>query len=191
MTSFTFVLEPFEVRVGSRTYHRFGLRGELGPFGQAEVEYPVARDDDTNLFAAEVRGEHLPTARLTGRAYSYMPSLGGARVDIEGRQVTLRRRWWALTRGGRALRLGHEGARYTFIAVGSGKDFELRRADTRVLLRRRGWTWGRVPVVGQASGPVNAVDMALAVLLEGVDTRNLTLTRALRWGPYRLMYALV
>ncbi|MFH8368621.1 hypothetical protein [Streptomyces sp. NPDC018031] len=190
MTSFTFTLQPFEVRTGSRTFHRFGLRGEAGPFGQVEVEYPVVRDDDTDLFRAEVRGERVPTAGLTGRAYSYLPSLGSATLDVEGRPVALRRNWWALTRRARALHLDTGTDRYTYTAVGTGKDFELRRAEAGILLRHRGWTRKRTTVEGRASGPVNAVDVALAVLLEGVDTRNLTFSKAVRWGPFRVMYTL-
>lgn len=168
---------------------RAGLRGEVGPFGSVAVEgSTLYRPLEKGMDTVRLCGPTFPETTFRGKRRSGRPSLFKAALALDGRPAELRFNARALRKDDRALRITYEGREYVYSAEGLGKATVLEREGVRVTMEPGQF----VPSAGTASagiatGPVDAVDLAIAIVLEEVDTDVLTLGGAALSSPFALM----
>ncbi|MFJ7626589.1 hypothetical protein ACIQZN_08880 [Streptomyces sp. NPDC097595] len=171
MNEFMFELEQFSAK------EEEGRSGTAGAFGTVTVSVPRRKFRDKSLGnSTEIRadGEHIPEVvyRAVGRP---RPGLRDGRLLVDGTPVDLSFNRNALRNKSRALQLTHQGRAYAYIVTGNRKGAVLRRAGADITIAREKSTSGRgLNSVGTATGDVDAVDLALAVVFEEVDTFDLT-----------------
>ncbi|MEU3996825.1 hypothetical protein AB0E76_13550 [Streptomyces fungicidicus] len=166
-----------------------GVKGDVGHFGPVVVERcPIHRPLRKGMDDARLSGPAFPEAIFTGKRRSGRPSLFKAELLLDGRRAELEFNSRALRKQDRALRIRYEGREYVYGIEDLGRVRALTREGVRVSIGP-----GRhVPPAttysaGTATGPVDAVDLAIAILLEEVDTDVLTLTGAALSSPFALM----
>ncbi|AYL36768.1 hypothetical protein ACFTZ8_22465 [Streptomyces fungicidicus] len=166
-----------------------GVKGDVGHFGPVVVERcPIHRPLRKGMDDARLSGPAFPEAIFTGKRRSGRPSLFKAELLLDGRRAELEFNSRALRKQDRALRIRYEGREYVYVIEDLGRVRALTREGVRVSIGP-----GRhVPPAttysaGTATGPVDAVDLAIAILLEEVDTDVLTLTGAALSSPFALM----
>ncbi|WP_446584662.1 hypothetical protein [Streptomyces sp. LARHCF252] len=173
-----YTLDRWEDRSGHRTVWKFGYRGTAGPFGKIEVIYPARRHGDRHV--TEVKGDSVPTTSFDGWAYGRKPSLFSAQLSVAGEGIRLKRNRWAQTRAGRALRMRVAGREYRYLATSARhRDRALIRDGVEIRTRRHG-RGARKKATFTVVGPADATDLALAAVMCGVNTRNLTRGGAVR-----------
>jgi hypothetical protein len=178
MQQHTYTLDHWEDRSGDRLTWKFGYRGTAGGFGRIEVVYPSSRRGDRHV--TEVRGDTVPVTSFMGWAYGRKPSLYIAELSVGGAGVRLKRNRWAQTRAGRALRMQVAGREYRYLATSARHgDRALIRNGVEVRIRRHG-SGARKKATFTVLGPADATDLALAAVMCGVNTRNLTRAGAVR-----------
>ncbi|MFI2908804.1 hypothetical protein ACG2OD_11205 [Streptomyces sp. PDY-4] len=178
MQQHTYALEHWEDRSGHRLSWKFGYRGTAAEFGQIEVVYPKSRHGDRHV--TEVSGDSVPTTSFTGWAYGRKPSLHMGQLSVGGAGIRLKRNRWAQTRAGRALRMQVAGREYRYLATsGRHRDRALVRDGVEIRTRRHG-SGARKKATFTVLGPADATDLALAAVMCGVNTRNLTRGGAVR-----------
>ncbi|MEU6681996.1 hypothetical protein [Streptomyces sp. NPDC046832] len=178
MQQYTYTLDHWEDRSGHRVSWRFGYRGTAGPFGSIEVVYPARRHGDRHV--TEVKGDTVPVTSFDGWAYGRKPSLFSAQLSVAGEGIRLKRNRWALTRAGRALRMQVAGREYRYLATSARhRDRALTRHGVEIRTTRHG-RGARKKAAFTVLGPADATDLALAAVLCGVNTRNLTRGGAVR-----------
>lgn len=134
------------------------------------------------------RGPAFPETTFRGKRRMGRPSLFKAELTLDGRPAELRFNGRALRKEDRALRIAYEGREYVYSVEELGSVAVLKREGVRVSIGP-----GRhVPPAttfraGTATGPVDAVDLAIAIVLEEVDTDVLTLGGAVMSSPFALM----
>ncbi|MFJ2174683.1 hypothetical protein ACIOHE_17525 [Streptomyces sp. NPDC087851] len=173
----TFKLDPWETRNGARATHQFGWRGESADFGEVVVTYPVARQNLSVLIGA--KGDRIPETWFEGFGEGKSPSLSLMKLRVGTSPLPVKRRGWALTKRGRALRFGHDGKKYTCTASGRGKGYVVSRDDVRIKVAQKG-SGSRKHVTVDVDGPAEPVDISLAILFSGANRANLTLVGAAR-----------
>ncbi|MEU6083748.1 hypothetical protein [Streptomyces sp. NPDC047108] len=168
----------------------FSWAGTVSGLGHVEMVYPTERSDHGGLFlGASVTGVGVPASSYGGREYGGRPSLADGELVLAGNPARLSRSSWGLTRRARALRI-HAGDRsYAYAEVRDRRRHELRRPGACVRTTRSARRNPRT-IAGSVHGLADGVDVALAVLLEGVDTRSLSLRGALLSAPGRLLVRL-
>ncbi|MGA5518558.1 hypothetical protein [Streptomyces pseudogriseolus] len=103
-----------------------------------------------------------------------------ARLSSGGTGIRIKRNRWAQTRAGRALRMQTAGREYRCLATGRRhRDRALIRDGVEIRTGRHG-RGARKKATFTVLGPADATDLALAAVLVGVDTRNLTRGGAVR-----------
>lgn len=178
MQQHTYTLDHWEDRSGHRLTWTFGYRGTAGEFGRIEVVYPAKRHGDRHV--TEVSGDSVPAASFSGWAYGRKPSLHMAQLSVGGAGIRLKRNRWAQTRAGRALRMQCAGREYRYLATGRRhRDRALIRDGVEIRSGRHG-SGARKKATFTVLGPADATDLALAAVLVGVNTRNLTRGGAVR-----------
>ena len=178
MQQHTYALEHWEDRSGHRLSWKFGYRGTAAEFGRIEVVYPKSRHGDRHV--TEVSGDSVPTTSFTGWAYGRKPSLHMGQLSVGGAGIRLKRNRWAQTRAGRALRMQVAGREYRYLATsGRHRDRALVRDGVEIRTRRHG-SGARKKATFTVLGPADATDLALAAVMCGVNTRNLTRGGAVR-----------
>lgn len=186
--------ESFELmRSGADTYfsraeQTYSWAGTVGGLGPVELVYPTERSVGASgvCFRVSVSGPHLAESSYLGLLYGGRPSLAEGELLVAGEPGQVSRNAWGLTRRGRGLRIEAWGRRYDYVEVGGKRRHELRREQIRVRMARSSW---HIPqsISGAVHGPADAVDVGLAILLEGVNTRNLSVPGALLSAPGRLL----
>ncbi|MFF8094536.1 hypothetical protein [Streptomyces sp. NPDC016675] len=166
-----------------------GIRGDVGRFGAVAVERcPLHRPQAKGMDTVRLTGPAFPETVFRGKRRSGMPSLFKAELTLDGGPAELRFNPRALRKEDRALRIAYEGREYVYSVEGLGKAKVLEREGVRVSMQP-----GRfVPstgtgTTGTATGPADAVDLAIAIVLEQVDTDVLTLGGAALSSPFALM----
>ncbi|MFO7252752.1 MAG: hypothetical protein DIU60_018590 [Actinomycetes bacterium] len=148
------------------------LTGTAGPYGEATVSVRTVPR------RAELSCPALPEAWIdhpdpTGQGL--IPVDDRTRLVVAGRQATLTQNRRALGKEDRALRIALGDRRYAYLAVGTGVE-ELRDEARGPLARVR------IPLRVERRFTIlpaaDAVDVALALILQGADMRALTVTRA-------------
>ncbi|MGW2266909.1 hypothetical protein [Streptomyces koyangensis] len=132
-------------------------------------------------------GESVPPSSFTGLGYGGRPRLARARLQVAGQEAELSRNAWRAGREGRALRVRVVGREYRYQERGNRRHHVLERAGARVEMTRSSASAAAETLRGAAGGAVDSVDLSLAILLEGVHTRNLSLRGALISAPGRLL----
>ncbi|MFE2290609.1 hypothetical protein [Streptomyces sp. NPDC059452] len=166
-----------EVRHEERALCWSGISEE---FGTIEVRYPA--DGPMGSTTARVLGSAIPSTLLIGWSlFDDKPRLTGARLQLGGEEVQLRRRPWAVRRKGRALRITHDGNEYRCRAI-RRKKYVLTRPGLAVTVTQSGVGTKRRRVQVVIDGPAVPVDISLAVLFSGVNRAQLTLGGAFRTG---------
>ncbi|MFE2936573.1 MULTISPECIES: hypothetical protein [unclassified Streptomyces] len=165
-----------------------GRAGTVGPFGEVTVSVPRRKWRDKNVSnytEVRVHGENIPEVlyRALGRP---RPCLKDALLLINGTSVDLVFNRKALRNKSRALNLTHQGCTYEYTVTGSRKGSVLRRTGAEITITRDKSKTGKgVSSFGTASGDVEAIDLALAVVFEEVETFDLTslgaATTAFNW----------
>ena len=174
----TYTLGHWEDRSGHRLTWKFGYRGTAGGFGRIEVVYPSSRHGDRHV--TEVRGDTVPVTSFMGWAYGRKPSLYIAELSVGGAGVRLKRNRWAQTRAGRALRMQVAGREYRYVATSARhRDRALIRNGVEIRILRHG-SGARKKATFTVLGQADATDVALAAVMCGVNTRNLTRAGAVR-----------
>lgn len=179
---FEFELEPIE------SSERRGYRGDVGPFGGVEafVERTQGRRPPTRQ--AHLEGEQFPETLFSGGAHT-QPSLDGGWLKVDGTMADLELIVKGIRRGARWLEIGHRDRSYTYRSGGYGTDARLTR-EGAIVSFTKGRLAGRVgrTRIGQAEGEVDAVDLAIATVLEVVDTEAMSTTGALLALPFNFLF---
>ncbi|MEV5441793.1 hypothetical protein AB0N23_04495 [Streptomyces sp. NPDC052644] len=172
---------------------QFGWIGTSPEFGDIHVIWPALPHIDSVL-VTEVRGGAIPTAAFEVRGMHVelmsMPSLNRATLRVDDTLVPMRRNRWGYTRRGRSLRLTYQGATYRLTAV-NRHAYTLTREPAdgtpgAVITARQSGVGKNKKVTVQASGPVQAGDVTLAVLFAGIDRATLTKRGVIRAAFTRL-----
>ncbi|MET4659803.1 hypothetical protein ABID80_003523 [Streptomyces sp. PvP037] len=167
-----------------------GLRGDVGHFGPVTVERcPLFRPLEKGMDTVRLSGPAFPETTLRGKRRSGQPSLFKAELTVDGGRAELTFNARALRKEDRALRIAYEGRKYVYSTEGLGRAKVLEREGVRVRMEPGQFdpSAGGARRSGTATGPVDAVDLAIAILLEEVDTDVLTLTGAALSSPFALM----
>lgn len=129
-------------------------------------------------------GEGFPLVTYLGLGYLQRPLLARGELNVDWEPAELSRNRWLLTRNARALRIRTKRRSYAYTQRGGKRDHELVRTGAAVHMRRSSWVKPRT-ITGTCSGDVDSLDIAIALVLEGVYTRNLTVYGALVSLPGR------
>ncbi|MFJ2949800.1 hypothetical protein ACIO8H_19535 [Streptomyces sp. NPDC087226] len=166
-----------------------GLKGEVGHFGSVTVERcPLHRPLAKGMDTARLSGPAFPETVFRGKRRSGQPSLFKAELTLDGRNAELRFNAKALKRDDRVLHIAYDGREYVYSSEGLGKANVLQREGVRISVALgRQIPPADLARAGTATGPVDAVDLAIAIVLEEVDTDVLTLTGAALSSPFALM----
>lgn len=179
------------VRTGSelkgmleRTTHTW--TGILPGCGAVELKCPQRTNSFVEKLTARAAGESMPTMAFHGIGFRGAPRMALMKLEADGRAAELRRRSLAVTRQSRALCIELSGRSYRYRVLDSRLRHELRREGAVVTMTRSEW---RRPqsLSGVTQGEVDALDLGLAILLEGVYTRNLSFGGALFSWPGRFL----
>ncbi|MEU7603084.1 hypothetical protein AB0B78_06250 [Streptomyces sp. NPDC040724] len=158
--------------------------GSAAGFGPVSLAFPVNQDRSGNSGHTAVSGPGLPYVLFSGVPFRVSPRMGNMELSVDGRSAKLSRRHLAVTKRGRGLRIRIDGRDYRYQVLGSKRQHELSRAGVSVRMSRSDW---RLPgsISGTAQGQADGLDVALAVVLEGVYTRNLSFSGAVYSWPGR------
>ncbi|GGL73546.1 hypothetical protein GCM10010129_16480 [Streptomyces fumigatiscleroticus] len=164
-------------------------RGEVAQLGQVELVVPalevVPVTDQRTYRGAMVTGESIARSFFTGLPYGGRPRLAHGRLNVAGQDAAFERSAWRTSREGRALRIWAVGREYRYRETRNRRYHVLERPEAHVATVRSSWARPET-ISGTAQGAVDSVDFSLAILFEGVYTRNLSLRGALISAPGRL-----
>ncbi|MEW2266359.1 hypothetical protein ACGF5T_00090 [Streptomyces sp. NPDC047853] len=186
MTDFSFELTPFFLK------KVYGHSGVVGGFGEVTVEVERRKGfSKTPGVHCEVRlrGDRMPevTYRTVGPG---RPTLKNSRLTADGHLCEMSYNSKGLSNSSRALRLICQERVYEYCVTSHGKGATLRRPGVAVTLNRAKSTAGKgMSSFGAATGEVDSLDLALAVVFEGVDTLELTTVGAVSETLNRLLYS--
>ncbi|MBZ2406864.1 hypothetical protein HX747_00675 [Streptomyces sp. L06] len=189
--SWKFELAEYKTEAGPRG-DKVGLTGDLGVFGPVAVERFTLYDPlNRGMDSARLTGTAFPETVFRGRRRSGQPSLFKAELTVAGKLAELRFNSRALRKEGRRLHIAYDGRVYTYSVAGLGRPRVLERDGAKVEIE----TGVYLPPVGyispgEATGSVDAVDLAIAIVLEEVDTDVLTLTGSAMSSPFALLHYL-
>ncbi|MFI5688167.1 hypothetical protein [Streptomyces sp. NPDC051636] len=191
MRAFSFELQRFTNTVTSRNQHHLTFwRGDVGRLGPVELVVPaleaVPVTDRTSRMGAMVTGENIPVSVFTGLPYGGRPRLARGRLSVAGQDAAFSRRALRASRSGRALRIWAVGRQYRYEEVSNRRHHVLVRPESRIVMDRSSAN-NPQRISGAAHGAADSVDISLAILFEGVYTRNLSLRGALISAPGRVM----
>ncbi|MFE0672608.1 hypothetical protein [Streptomyces sp. NPDC058867] len=187
--SLRFELTPYSVKPKGES-PKVGLKGDVGHFGAVTVERsPLYRPGDKGMDTARLSGAAFPETVFRGKRRSGQPSLFKAELTLDGNRAELRFNARALRKEDRALHIAYKGREYVYSVEGLGKPRVLERADVKVAMESGQFVPGADGTMsaGTVTGPVDAVDLAIALVLEQVDTDALTLGGAIASSPFALM----
>ncbi|GHD31825.1 hypothetical protein GCM10010313_75690 [Streptomyces violarus] len=186
--SWEFELAPYSISA-KKELPKAGVKGDVGHFGSVTVERcPLYRPLEKGMETARLSGPAFPETTFRGKRRSARPSLFKAELTLDGQHAELHFNARALRKKDRALGIEYEGREYVYRAEEWGSVKVLTRAGVRISMGP-----GRhVPPAttfraGTVTGPVDAVDLAIAIVLEEVDTEVLTLGGAALSSPFALM----
>ncbi|UOB11009.1 hypothetical protein MQE23_18885 [Streptomyces sp. HP-A2021] len=186
--SLKFDLTPYRIS-SKKELPKAGIKGEVEHFGSFTVERcPLYRPLEKGMDTARLSGPAFPETTFRGKRRSGQPSLFKAELTLDGRHAELRFNARALRKEDRALRIAYEGREYVYSVEGLGAANVLEREGVRVAIEPGQYIPSAGTVrAGTATGPVDAVDLAIAIVLEEVDTDVLTLGGAVMSSPFALM----
>ncbi|MFE9770572.1 hypothetical protein ACFYOV_02595 [Streptomyces sp. NPDC005931] len=160
--------------------------GTVPGAGQVELLCPADEDRSHDLLITRVSGRAVPPMSFGGIAFRGLPRMARMRLVADGHTADLGRRHLAVTRQGRALRIAVAGRSYRYRVLGSDLRHELAREGAVVTTTRSGRRHPRT-ISGVAQGGADALDIGIALLLEGAYTRNLSFGGAVYSWPGRFL----
>ncbi|MDX3225610.1 hypothetical protein [Streptomyces sp. ME19-01-6] len=171
-------------RLRKRATHTWA--GDVPGSGPVELACPAEEDLAQDTIAAWVSGHGTPPMSFVGIDFRDRPRLARMTLTADGWTGRLTRRHLAVTARGRALRIEIAERSYRYQVLGSKLRHELRREGAVVTMSRSTWRHPRV-LSGVGQGGFDGLDIGLAILLEGVYTRNLSFGGALYSWPGRFL----
>ncbi|MFJ7626590.1 hypothetical protein ACIQZN_08885 [Streptomyces sp. NPDC097595] len=170
MSEITFELRPVITRKES------GRRGLVGPYGEVtlghtRIKWPWSAAKPLEL---RLHGAQVPDATYTSLS-TYRPTLKAPHLVLDGTPVDMSFKSCAFRKKDRVLRLSWLDRTYDYTVTGMKKGAVLRRPGVEITTERRKNPAGKgLCSWGTATGECDAIDLALAVLFEEVDTFELT-----------------
>ncbi|MEU3959948.1 hypothetical protein AB0F42_09015 [Streptomyces buecherae] len=165
----------------------FSWSGEVGDLGTFTIVYPTEPTDvGTSKLRAAVAHNGAELATYLGATHNGHPSLRAAEVSIGSTPISLSRNTRDVSRKSRGLSITFSGREYAYVEVVSKRKHALSRSGASVRLTRSTWKNPHT-IRGQAEGAVDVADIGIALLLECVYTRNLSLRGAFFCSAGRFM----
>ncbi|MFE2050354.1 hypothetical protein ACFXAS_17825 [Streptomyces sp. NPDC059459] len=186
--SLRFELLPYSTRLRNEL-PTAGLKGDVGCFGSVVVERcPLYQPLGKGMDTARLSGPAFPETVFRGKRRSGRPSLFRAELSVGERPAELRFNARALRKTARVLRIAYGSREYVYSSRGLGKANVLERGDVRVSIELgRQIPPAALARAGTAIGAVDSVDLAMAIVLEEVDTDVLTLGGTAMSSPFALL----
>ncbi|MEU7724824.1 hypothetical protein AB0B78_06235 [Streptomyces sp. NPDC040724] len=161
--------------------------GSVQGFGPIELKFPLERvDRHANLLVGAAWGENIPTVTFIAIGFRNYLRMAEMQLNVNEWPALFKRRRLALTRRGRALRINVCGRDYRYQALSGKRQHVLLRDGASVTTNRSQWRHPRT-ISGVAEGDIDNVDVALAITLQSMYTRNLTFGGALYSLPGRML----
>ncbi|MFG2968555.1 hypothetical protein ACGFZS_35345 [Streptomyces sp. NPDC048288] len=187
MAEYQFELTPFFEK------KRRGRRGVVAAFGELTVtavrKKPGLKSGHKQL-EVQVLGDRIPEIvyQTVGPG---RPTLRNARLRIDGNPAKLTFNTKAFRNASRALHITCERERsYEYVAARLGMGGTLTRPGVLVSLTRDKNPTGKgMSSFGTVTGEADALDVALAVLFEEVETLELTASGAVSGVVQRILYS--
>lgn len=165
----------------------FSWVGQVDGIGGIQLVYPAEHSDyPAEYCEVAVGGEGFPFITFLGLRYLRRPLLARSELRVDWDPADLSRNVWWPGRRGRALRIHVKGRAYRYTQRGGKCGHELTRDGATVRTRRSSW---RLPqtISGTCLGAADALDISVALVLEGVYTRNLSAAGAIVSLPGRFL----
>lgn len=160
--------------------------GDVAGLGCVQLSYPTEYSDYPSTYTeVAVSGESFPLVTYLGLGYLRRPLLARGQLNVDRDPAELSRNKWLPTRNARALRIRTKGRSCTYAQQGGKRGHELVRSGAAVQMRRSSWVKPQT-ITGRCLGDADSLDIAIALVLEGVYTRNLTGCSALVSLPGRV-----
>ncbi|MDT9701698.1 hypothetical protein [Streptomyces sp. P17] len=148
--------------------------GDVGGLGRIELAFPTEHSDYPSEYReVAVSGESFPLVTYLGLGFLQRPLLARGELQVDWDPADLSRNVWLPGRNLRALRIRVKGREYSYAQWGGRRDHELKRPGVGVRMRRSSWTKPRT-ISGRCLGEADALDVSIALVLEGVYTWNLS-----------------
>lgn len=161
--------------------------GHVNGLGGIQLAFPTEHSDYPSEYCeVAVSGESFPLTTYLGLRYLRRPLLARGELRVDWDPAELSRNVWWPGRKGRALRIRVQGRTYTYAQLGSKRSHELVRPGAGVRMSRSSWTNPRT-ISGTCLGEADALDISVALVLEGVYSRNLSMSGALVSLPGRFL----
>lgn len=191
MSQFAFDLQRHTNTITSREQaHVTFWRGTVGQLGLVELIVPalevVALSEPREMMGAMVTGENIPMSSFKGIRYGGRPRLAEGKLSVAGQHASFTRKTLRMSRSARALKIWAVGREYRYREKGNRRHHVLERPESRITMTRSS---GANPesISGVAYGAVDSVDISVAILFEGVYTRNLSFRGAVISAPGRFL----
>ncbi|MFJ9540569.1 hypothetical protein ACIRPX_25295 [Streptomyces sp. NPDC101225] len=184
MAEYSFELKPYYNK------ERHGRKGLVGTFGEVTVEATRKKSSvktGSRQLQVLLHGEKMPAVsyRTLGPG---RPTIRNARLTIDGDPVQLDFNIKGIRNTSRALRLTYRERSYEYVAAKLERGGKLARSGVLISITRRRNNKSKGPSShGVVTGEADAVDLALAILLEEVDTLELTTSGAVSGALNRLL----
>ncbi|MEU7468037.1 hypothetical protein AB0A94_05625 [Streptomyces sp. NPDC044984] len=160
--------------------------GTLPGIGAVELTCPKEAWYSSSDQTVRVSGGAVPSMVFRGIGFRGLPRMARVKLTADAHQGRLHRRHLAVTRRGRALHVDLAGRSYRYRVLDSKLRHELSRKGVVVTMTRSRWRRPET-LSGVAQGGADGLDLALAILLEGVYTRNLSFGGAVYSWPGRFL----
>ncbi|MFK4271854.1 hypothetical protein [Streptomyces milbemycinicus] len=175
---------PAQGRLRRRPTHTWA--GAVPGYGPVELVCPAEEDLLRETVTAWVSGHGIPPMSFTGIEFRDLPRMAMMTLTADAWTGKLARRHLAVTARGRALRIAIAERSYRYQVLGSKLRHELRREGAVITMSRSSWRYPDT-ISGAGQGGFDGLDIGLAILLEGVYTRNLSFSGALYSWPGRFL----
>ncbi|MFH8500270.1 hypothetical protein [Streptomyces coeruleorubidus] len=191
MSQFSFELERFTNTVTSMNQRHVNCwRGDVGGLGPVELVVPalevVPVSERAEYEGAMVTGQNIPMSSFKALRYGGRPRVAEGKLSVAGQHASFTRKTLRMSRGARALKIWAVGREYRYREEGNRRHHVLERPESRVVMARSSASDPEI-ISGTAHGAVDSVDISIAILFEGVYTRNLSFRGALISAPGRFM----
>ncbi|MBA8974045.1 hypothetical protein GTW38_23710 [Streptomyces sp. SID7804] len=194
MSGYSFELRRFETSGDERGRRRVAYwNGEVGRLGSVELLLPalevVPVTDRSLHMGTMVTGDSVPVSSYVASPYGGKPRIAQGTLNVAGQHAVVSRNVWRWSKVGRALRIRAVGREYAYRETVNKRHHVLERQEAQVLMTRSSWKNSEI-ISGETRGSVDSVDVSLAILFEGVYTRNLSLWGAVVSTPGRFLDSL-
>ncbi len=186
MTGVSFELQRSASVEGARG-EVFSWVGQVNGLGEIQLALPTEYGDHPPEYCeVAVSGQAFPLATYLGLLFLRRPLLARGELRLDWDTAELSRSVWWPGKKGRALRVRVKERTYTYAQLGGKRSHELTRSGAGVRMSRSSWTNPRA-ISGTCLGDADALDISIALVMEGVYTRNLSASGALVSLPGRFL----